>query len=788
MTFAAVGQAIPRREGAAKVSGQARYAVDVTLPGMVWGKALRSPHPHARILRVDVSRARALPGVVAAITAADVSPRLVGRHLKDQPVLARDRVRFVGERVAAVAAVDPDTAEAALDLIDVEYEPLPAVDDPLAAMERGAPLLHPAFATYEGRGEVGDQPNVQSYLRYAKGDVAVGFATADVVLEQRFTTPAIHQGHLEPHSCLVSVEPDGTIVLWTSTQAPYIIRRRLADYLELPEERVRVLPTPVGGGFGAKVMLMDEPLAYYLSLQAGRPVKMVMASTEELQASNPRHASVLDARLGATRDGRLVAFALRAVYDGGAYAGFKPVPVLPGLGDAAACYAIPHVSIEGYCVYTNAAPSGYMRGPGGLQATFAAESIVDQMARVLDLDPVELRRRNLVADGHVAVQGEAWHGVKARECLERVVAAAPWRSSGRRGPGANGSAGVGGRGAEGEGGGGRARSASAFVRGRGIALVEKHLGFGESGCYVTVELDGTVRLDTGVSDIGTGAHTILAQIVAEELGLSAEAVVVRQTDTDGAPFDSGSGASRVTVVAGQATREAASAVRQQLVAVAAAALECPPELVRAAEGAFYVAERPESRLSLAEVARRAAGGASGARTTSTDGAVRGEGHRDVPESHEPTFGCQAVELEVDPETGQVRLLRVEAAYDVGVAVNPALVEAQVHGGLVQGIGAGLMEELRREDGRVANPNFADYKLPTIQDVPPVVSVALVEGAASPGPYNAKSVGEIVILPTAPAIANAIYDAVGVRVVDLPITAEKVRAALRLAARSTPAEA
>jgi carbon-monoxide dehydrogenase large subunit len=662
-------------------------------------------------------------------------------------------VRFVGERVAAVAAVDPDVAEAALDLIDVEYDPLPALDDPLLAMGPGAPLLHPAFDGYEGHGEPSDLPNVQSHWGYQKGNPATGFAAADVVLAQRFTTPSIHQAHLEPHACLVAVQPDGTIAVWTSTQSPYIIRRCLAQYLDLPEARVRVMPCPVGGGFGAKAMLIDEPLAYYLSCRAGgRPVKMVMTAAEEFQASNPRHASVLDARLGATREGSLVAFELRAVYDGGAYASFKPIPTLPGVGNAAACYAIPHVAIEAYCVYTTSAPGGYMRGPGGLQATFAAESIVDQMALALALDPAELRRRNVVGDGHVPLQGEPWQDVKARECLERAVAAARWdeRPTGAAAGGAR--------------------------RGRGIALVEKHIGSGESGCYLEVEPDGTVLLTTGVTDVGTGAHTILAQIVAEELGIAPADVVVNQTDTDGAPFDSGSGASRVTVVAGQATRLAAVEVRQQLVAAAAAALECPPELVRVEGGAVFAAERPEQRLSLADVARIA--------VERTGQALQAAGQRALQPTHEPTFGCQVVELEVDPETGQVRLLRLDAVYDVGVAINPALVEAQVHGGIGQGVGAALSEELRRDDGRVANPNFGEYKLPTIQDLPPAISVALLEGGDSPGPYSAKSVGEIVILPAAPAIANAIFDAVGVRIVDLPITAERVRTALR--SRASPA--
>src|SRR5437879_9931068 len=389
MAHRIVGQPVGKLEGLGKVSGQARYPGDVTLPGLVWGKALRSPLPHARILRIDTSKAKALAGVLAVLTAQDLPNILVGRRMFDMPVLARDRVRFIGERLAVVAALDPDLAEEALALIDVEYEDLPAVFDPVEAIKDGAPILHENPGAYDGAPSERRQPNVQSVLRFKLGDVDAGFREADRVFEHTFTTQLAHQGYLEPHAGVVAIDEDGRVQVWASNKMPFRLKELLSLALQLPPEQIRVNLTPIGGDFGGKGSLMDLPLAYHLARVTGRPVKMLMRYAEELMAGNPRHPSGITFRTGVTRDGRIVARRVKALFNSGAYAAFKPAPSvsLGGASMGAGVYRIPNLRIESFCVYTNNIPCGHARSPGEPQMVFAEESHMDLIAMELALEP-----------------------------------------------------------------------------------------------------------------------------------------------------------------------------------------------------------------------------------------------------------------------------------------------------------------------------------------------------------------------------------------------------------------
>src|SRR5262247_3287500 len=428
MAHRIIGKPIGRVDGIEKVSGAARYSGDVAVPGLVWGKALRGPLPHARIVRIDATRARALPGVLAVLTAEDLPSILVGRRMFDMPLLARDRVRFIGEKVAVVAAADPDVAEEALALIDVEYEDLPAVFDAAAAIADGAPLVHENPSAYEGAPPERPHANVQSVLRFKLGDVEAGFREADRVFEHTFRTQLAHHGYLEPHAGVVAIDEDDRVQVWASNKMPFRLKELLSHALALPPARIRVNLTPIGGDFGGKGSLMDLPLAYHLARVTGRPVKMLMRYAEELMAGNPRHPSVITLRTGVKSDGRIVARTMRAIFNGGAYAAFKPAPSvnLGGASMGAGVYRIPHLSIESLCVYTNSIPCGHARSPGEPQMVFAGESHMDMIARELGLDPAELRRRNLLRDGDHLANGHHLEHVRASDTLEAALKASDY--------------------------------------------------------------------------------------------------------------------------------------------------------------------------------------------------------------------------------------------------------------------------------------------------------------------------------------------------------------------------
>jgi CO/xanthine dehydrogenase Mo-binding subunit len=737
MEYTTIGQPTTRVEGQDKVTGALRYTADVALPGTLWGRALRSPLPHARIVRIDTSRAQQVPGVHAVLTGADVRGIRYGRRLFDVPVLAQDRVRFVGERVAAVAAEDRDAADAALLLIEVEYEELPAVFDPLQAMGENAPILHPEVNSYIGLPKPLEKvSNAFAWDTWSKGNIEAGFAQADLVIENTFTVPRQHQAYLETHSCLVWLDEQERVQVWASSKVPYAVKEQLSVALGLPRERIRLHPVAIGGDYGGKGSPMDIPLAYFLALRTGRPVKIVMDYSEEFAAGNPRHAAIIQLKTGVKRDGTLVAHQSRVVFDSGAYGGFKPVPTvnLGGAAKAGGPYKIPHVRLEGIQVYTNTIPGGFMRAPGEPQAVFAIESHMDCIARQLGIDPVDLRLQNLLATGDENPIGTRYQGMRAQETLEAAVAAAGYRSP------------------------------KAPHIGRGIAMGERPPAGGESHAAVTLNLDGSVLVHTSIFEPGTGTYTMLRQIVAEELHLPVSRIQVQVWDTDGVPFDTGVGGSRVTRIAGQAAYQAAREAGRELRMVAAEMLGWREEHIELFGVEVLLQESGERHPWSALLQRWG-------RPVVGKGSVQ-----DMHPSPVTSFTAQVAEVEVDPDTGAVRLLRLTTAHDVGTILNPTDHQSQIEGAVMQGIGYALSEELGVDAGRVTSVSFGDYKVPNIKDIPALQTV-LLASESGPGPYNARGIGENPVGPVAPAIANAVADAVGVRIRDLPITAEKVYRAL-----------
>ena len=740
-SFSAIGQPVPQEEGPEKVSGQALYAADLLLPGMLWGKVLRSPYPHAHILRIDTARARQVPGIHAVLTGQDLPDRRVGRLLRDIPVLARDRVLFVGEKVAAVAAETLEAAEEALNLIDVVYEELPPVFDPVEAMQSSAPTLHPQMASYQGLPQpVAMVNNVFAHNSWSKGDIADGFRAADLIFEHTFTAQLMHQAYIEPHACVVHIDDNGRAQVWANNKGPFMLRDQLAAVWGMSKEQIRVNPTSIGGDFGGKGSFMDVPLCYYLALHSGRPVKMVMDYVQELMAGNPRHPALITLKTGVTRDGRILAHQARTVFNSGAYGAFKPRVYIRGADHSGGPYRIPHVHIESYMVYTNNVPCGHMRAPGKPQVAFAVESHMDMMAKELGLDPYEFRLRNILKDGDANPVGETLQHIRAEATLRQAAEAIGW-----------------------------SRTDKQPHVGRGLAIADQTQGAGQSTASVTIDASGQVNLFMSLWDTGTGAHTIMRQIVAETLTLPTQQVRLVMQDTDAVPYESGPGGTRVTYTAGQAAFGAAKDLRDKLSAVAAELLEGPVESIQLSQGRFVLAGNPPRALSVAEVVAQAIAG--------TGSPLRGAMSVTSTPPHITAFCAQAAEVEVDPDTGQVTVKKIVTAHDVGAILNPLTHQGQIEGGMMQGFGYALMEELLAEEGQISTLSLGDYKIPTIKDIPELVTV-LLEPGPGPAPYQSKGIGESSNTPVAAAIANAVFDAVGVRVMDLPLTAEKVFAALQ----------
>ena len=739
-SFSAVGQSVTRGEGPDKVTGKARYTADVLLPGMLWGKVLRSPFPHARIVSIDTSKARALPGVHAVITGQDIPDRRVGRRLRDFPVLARDRVVFVGEKVAAVAAESLDIAEEALLLIDVEYEDLPAVYDPFEAMQPDAPVLHPDLASYTGLPAPAStiaENNVFAHNVWSKGDIEQGFAEADLVFEHTFTTQMVHQVYIEPHACVAKVEEDGRVQMWINNKAPFTLRAQLAAVWDMPETNITLNVTSIGGDFGGKGDFMDGPLCYYLALHSRRPVKMVMDYIQEFLAGNPRHPTNITIKSGLKNDGTLVARQARVVFNSGASGAFKPGVFIRGADHVCGDYNIPHTRIDSYMVYTNTVPCGHMRSPGKPQVIYAVEAHTDMIARELGIDPYQFRLQNSLQEGDSSPIGEDYEHIRATECLERAAEASNWNTP-KAGP---------------------------YV-GRGMAISDLPQGTGESTAKVVLDADGKATLMMSLLDTGTGAHTIFRQMVAEVLTIPVGQVEYLTQNTDAVPFDSGSGGSRVTYTSGPAVVGAANELRDRLIARAAELYNCSPDDVQLRDGSVVL---PSGPVPVQQVAAQA--------FAADEEPLTGESTFASKPPEITSFCVQVAEVEVDPETGQVDVKKITTIHDVGTVLNPMAHQGQIDGGTIMGLGYATMEEMLVEDGRVNTLSMGDYKVPTIRDIPELATV-LLEPTPGPAPFESKGIGESANIPTAGAIANAVHDAIGVPITDLPITAEKVLAALK----------
>jgi CO/xanthine dehydrogenase Mo-binding subunit len=734
-----VGTPVPRGEGSGKVSGQTVYAADVKLPGLLWAKILRSPHPHARIRHVDISRAEKIGGVKAIIAGADVKGFFVGKQIRDMPVLCWDKARFVGDRVAAVAAESVDAAEDAIHLIDVDYDVLPAVFDPLEAMAPSAPKLHDNVADYDGAPKnilANDLHNGLTRLSWKKGDVEAGFRAADLVLEHTFQIPARHQGYLEPHAATLAIESDGRIQVWASVKNPFGVRSQLAKCLSVAEERIRMNPVNVGGEFGGKGDGVDLPVLYFLAQKSGRPVKLVMSYAEELSASNPAHPTVITIKTGVMRDGRIVARRMRAAHASGGYGALKSNSSLATWHYAGGQYRIEHTDIEFLQIYTNTVPGGYYRSPGAVATAFAVDCHTDILAKELGIDPAEFRLQNFLGEGEADAVGHELHHVRFREVLQGALDAAGWKKAKRRN------------------------------HGRGIALSGRHISGGDTGVVLRADADGGFSIISPSIDQGSGTHTILRQLVADQMKVPIEQVRVVIGDTDTAPRDSGMRASRMTYVAGSAIMQACEKLRARLLDQAARMLECQATEVEFDNGRFFLGQDPGQQLALRRIVAQA--------TERLEVMV----YEDYPYPEDISYICaQVAEVEVDPDSGAVRVHRVVSAHDVGTIINPVTHQGQIDGATIMGMGQGVMEELVMDGGKVTNNNLGDYKLPSVKDIPELKTV-LVKSTGGVGPLDSKPIGEFANNGPPAAIANAIADAVGVRLFELPVKAENIYHALK----------
>lgn len=736
--YSVIGKSIKRLDGDDKVTGRALFADDKVEKDMLYGKILYSPVAHARIARIDTSKAEALPGVRAVATAQDCPSEPYGWLVADERIFAVGKVFFKGDRVAAVAADTEAIAEQALELIQVEYEELPAVFDPEEALKPDAPILHENLAQYGGMLPPETRKgNANMAFAMNVGDVDKAFKESDLVVEGVYTTPIVHQGYLEPHSAIARVDDDGKVIIWTTTQATFILRMLLSQALNLPEEKIEIIPSIIGAGFGGKFPPLISHVATILARKARRPVKITISREEEFVSSTPRSSAKIYLKTGAKKDGTILAREARVIYDSGGYAGMTPLTAQGSTSSACGPYHIESSRLEGYSVYVNGPNCGAYRAPGFPQVTFAVESQMEEIAGKLGIDSVELRRKNAIRDGDKTFAGEKLGKSSLPRLLDAAAEGIGWgRPSGKN-------------------------------RGKGIACGQWNTMAMPSGAEVTLREDGTVLVTTGVVDL-TGAPTVLAQVAAEELGIPFEWVSFRTETPHKVPMVPPSGGSMIAFNMSNAIKAACDSIKTQLFDLASRELDVSPQELSLEGGQVIVSGDPKKGVPLRDLVAR--------HRRETGKALTGKSEN-LMCKNTITLVTQAAEVEVDPETGEVTLLNLVAAQDVGLAFNPLMVEGQIQGGAVQGVGFGLMEEMKLDHGRVINPNFTDYKMPTALDLPNIDPVIIEEPSAS-NPYGARGVGEPPHVPTAAAIANAIYNAVGVQVHSLPITPEKILAAMK----------
>ncbi len=745
--YKVVGSRPIRHDGVDKVTGRAQYGADINLPGTLHGKILRSPHGHARIVSIDTSKAEALPDVKAVVTGADVpivqdmmidfGETMGNARLLAENCLAQEKTLYKGHAVAAVAASNPHVAEEALDLIEVVYEPLPVILNALDAMRDDAPLLHDAMTTrsiaerFTRGDDTGVHSNVASHLQFKRGDLDEGFAKADVIVEREFTTSTVHQGYIEPHTSTARWDPDGHVTIWTSTQGAFGIRGQAAAILGVPEGKVTVIPMEIGGGFGAKTYVHVDPVAALLSKKSGAPVKVTMSRTEVFEASGPTSATTIRARIGTTNGGDITAAELWMAYEAGAFPGS---PVGAGASTALAPYDIEHLVVDGYDVVVNKPKVGAYRAPGSPQAAFAVESVIDELAEKIGMEPMDFRLRNATKEGDRMPNGMLFPTVGCVE-VENAIVNHPHFSAPIEGPN----------------------------RGRGVAMGFWFNGGNQSSATVTVNADGTIALVTGSVDIG-GMRAVLAMQAAETLGLSVDEVQPTVGDTDSIGWTGVTGGSRTAFSTGIATITASEDVKRQMTERAAILLEADVDDVSFEDGVFSAGDKQITWKEVAGKQLRTGGPISASASSN-------------PTRVGPAFAGNIVDVEVDPETGKVDILRFTCVQDAGTAIHPSYVEGQMQGGAVQGIGWALSEEyVWQEDGAMSNASFLDYRMPTSLDLP-MIDTEIVE-VPNPGhPYGIRGVGEVPIVPPMAAIANAIHDATGVRMTHLPMSPGNVLEAL-----------
>jgi len=745
--YKVIGSRPLRPDGVDKVTGRAIYGADVRLPGMLYGKVLRSPHAHARIVSIDTAAALALRGVRAVITAqdlpaigakiADLGESTVNLRYASNNILAHDKVLYHGHAVAAIAADNVHIAEEALALIKVEYEVLPHVLDGKQAMSEDAPILLDDLRTNE-LGKLGDIPtNVAEHIRHQRGDLAKGFADADVIVERTFHTATVHQGYIEPQNATALWNEDDQVFVWCSTQGAFSVQEQVAELLQVPISRITVTPTEIGGGFGGKINVYLDPLAALLSRKAGhRPVKMTMTRAEVLTGTGPTSGSHIRIKMGARRDGTLTAAEAELIYEAGAYPGS---PVGAGCGVIFSPYKLENLQIDGYDVVVNRPKASAYRAPGGTNAVFAAETVIDELAEKLGIDPLEFRLRNAVREGDRRPDGPEHKRIGLIETLEAARSHPHYTAP-----------------------------LTGKPRGRGVAAGYWGNWGGKSSATATVSSDGTINLIEGSTDIG-GSRASIAMQLAETLGIPYEDIRPQVVGTASVGYNDVTGGSRTTFGTGWAVYEVGKKLLAEMRQRAADYWDVPVERVTVADGVFA---HNGDQLSFRELAGQ----------LDTPVTASASVH---PQNYGPGFGVHIVDVEVDVETGKVTILRYTAAQDVGKAIHPGYVEGQLQGGAAQGVGWALNEEyVYDENGRLLNASLLDYRMPTVLDLP-MIDTVLVE-VFNPGhPYGVRGVGEVPIVPPAAAVANAIYHATGVRMTELPMAPARVVAAIAAKSADAP---
>ena len=757
-----IGLSIPRPDGPDKVTGQVQYVADLNPRGLLHAKLLRSPHAHAKIVRIDVSRARALPGVRAVLTAADIPVLKKKAPTRAHAVLAIDRVVFAGQPVAAVAADEPAIAEEALDLIDVQYEVLPVAADPLESMKPGAPPVaelgteadtseaqaHGSVAGVTTEVKSSKAVNISQQARLQRGDVAKAFAESDVVIENTYRVPMVHQGYLEPHAVLAQWDTAGNLTLWASTQGSFNTRSEVADVLELPENRIKVIPMECGGGFGGKIRALCEPITAVLARATNRPVRYVMTRREELEAGMPAPQVIIKLKTGVKRDGTLMALEAEAILESGAFSG--AVLAVAGVF-LASLYLWPHFDVKGFEVLTHKPSIAAYRAPVAPQTIFAIDSQMEQIARKLGVDPVEFRLRHLQREGDKMANNQPWLSNGGVEVLTRLAEHPFWKKRAEW----------------------KASAKDGKLRGTGLSLGGWLGGLQPTGATVRLNPDGTLQVLTGQVDIA-GTNIALAQIAATAYGVDIDKVKITTGDTDVAPLTGLSAGSKTTYTVGVAVMQAAQNARNQTLEIAAKELEASVHDLEIDGDRVVVRGVPDKGVTLASIGKK------GNLYMSKVEPVLGISHPAFS-VQAPAFCAQLARIEVDPDTGEVTLHNFVVAQDVGKAINPLQIEGQMQGGAVQSLGMALTEALLYDDkARLTNPSLLDYRKLTSADLPNIETI-IVEKPAPHGPFGARGVGEPPIVPAPAAIANAIEDATGVRLTHLPLSPERI--ALAIAAGS-----